>query len=208
MCSVMTVSAQIMEERTVNEIRAALLGRRCWNVACGGCVGASFQLALGGKVRRERLLRNPTVSEEYRRFEGEFGLMVWCTWRLENGKGPMTSWEDESPQRDEALRGLVGKTVSRVRVQPGWDLQVVFSGGAKLSVFPDHVGQSAIFDGNWEVWSPQRVYAVGTSLQCESADREKPVAPATASSVVGRRRRIAPARRPKRIGERSLGLIT
>jgi hypothetical protein len=191
------VSAQLIEERTATEIMTALLGRDCWNVACGGCVGASFQLALGRKVPRARPLRNPKVTEEYRHYEGECGLMVWCSWRLANRKGPLTSSDDESPRRDEGLRGLASRTIVQVGILPSWDMHVEFSGGLMLSVFPDHVGAAASFDGNWEVWTPDLLYAVGTDLVCEVGPREFPNAlarpevtnrPSTRTSATGSRR--------------------
>ncbi len=166
----MKVAAKIDQERTVNEVRAALLGRRCWNVACGGASGSTFQLALGRKIPRRIALRNPKASDEYRRFEGEFGLMVWCSWRLEGPAGPITSSEDESSGLVDGLRRLVGRTVVRTVASEGWNLQLAFSGGLLLSVFPDHVGREWTL-GNWELRTPEREYAVGTSLACQVSQR-------------------------------------
>jgi hypothetical protein len=196
------VSAQLMEERTATGITAALLGRECWNVACGGSVGATFQLALGGRVARERPLQNPTVSEAYRAFEGEYGLMVWCSWSLTGRKVPITSSDDGSPQMEKGLRGLAGKTIVRADVSQGWYLQVEFSDGTCLRVFPDHVGLGASFDGNWEVWTPDRLYAIGTDLACEIEPRQAPAAVAarwkakrpSTSTATGRIGRIGAVR--------------
>jgi hypothetical protein len=163
----MTLVADIMEERKANEIASVLLGAKCWNVGCGGCVGYTFQLALGLKIQRERPLKNPTISSEYRHFDGEFGLMVWCSWRLETARGPVTSSDDETPQMEIGLRRLAGKTISKVSILDGWFLRIEFSNGWVLSVFPDHVGPNASFDGNWEVWTSDRLYAVTTNLTCE-----------------------------------------
>jgi hypothetical protein len=171
----MTIVAQLKEnreKRTARDVVAALHGKKCWNVACGGSVGSTFQLALGGKVPRERPLKNPTVSSEYRQYEGQVGLMVWCSWRLEMPSGPLTSSDDESPRMESGLRRLAGKTVRRVSISDGWFLRIEFSMGLILSVFPDHVGANASFDGNWEVWAPGRLYAVGTDVTCEIEARK------------------------------------
>ena len=168
----MTTAGQVVAESSAEAIIGALLGRKCWHVACGGCVGATFQLALGGKVRRERPLRNPKLPESIRRSEGEFGLMIWCSWQLRDHKGPVTSSADESAGLETGLDRLRGKTICKVSVDDGWYLRVDFSGGLRLSVLPDHVGPEASFDGNWEVWTPTRMYSIETDLTCLVEERE------------------------------------
>ncbi|MDD4889091.1 MAG: hypothetical protein PHU85_04110 [Phycisphaerae bacterium] len=171
----MNVAARINQERTANEIRAALLGLKCWNVACGGSAGTTFQLALGGKEPRKVPLRNPNVSEQYRRFEGQVGLMVWCSWRLEGVAGPLTSSEDESPGLVKGLARLTGKSIVRAALTDDWYLQLDFSGELRLSIFPDRVERGWTL-GNWEVWTPDREYAVGADLACTVTRRPRRVA--------------------------------
>jgi hypothetical protein len=69
---------------------------------------------------------------------------------------------------------MAGKTVCRVLVGDGWDLRVEFTGGLTLTVFPDHVGPHAAFDGNWELWTPELYYSVGTDLECGVETRQYP----------------------------------
>lgn len=135
--------------------------------------GTSFQLALGRK-----LLRHPGVGKRKRSrlspHEGEFGLLVWCSWQLNSIKGPVTSSEDESPRLVEGLRLLEGKQTVRVSIQDKWYLRMDFSGGMTLSILPTNVGPRASFHGNWEVWTPEIYYAIGTDLTCEVEPREYP----------------------------------
>jgi hypothetical protein len=167
------MAAEILEGRAATEIMSALLGRKCWRVSCGGSVGTTFQLALGRK-----LLRHPGVGKRKRSrlspYEGEFGLLVWCSWQLNSIKGPVTSSEDESPRLVEGLKLLEGRRTLRVSIQDKWYLRVDFSGGMALSVLPTHVGPKASFDGNWEAWTPEIYYAIGTDLICEVEPREYP----------------------------------
>src|SRR5258708_1968370 len=72
----------------------SLKGIECRYVSCGGAAGSTFQLSFGGKVRRPVPLKNVGHSEEFRQFEGEVGLLVWCAWRLDAPDGPLTSWDD------------------------------------------------------------------------------------------------------------------
>jgi len=165
-----TGAAKIVDEVAAAEIRVALAGKRCW-YAYSTCV-STVGLALGRKLAREKPLRNKSHTEEYRRFEGELHLIIWCSWRLDKGTGPLVSSDGDEQVCHDRLGALIGRTVQAVEVSPSWDLQIGFSGGFLLSAFPDHVGESANFDGNWELWRPDQAYLVGTDLTCEVMDRD------------------------------------
>jgi hypothetical protein len=62
-----------------------------------------------------------------------------------------------------------------VEIGAGWNLRLDFASGLVLSVLPDHVGPSASFDGNWELWKPAQAYLIGIDLRCEVIDRENRV---------------------------------
>jgi hypothetical protein len=191
----MTIAAKILEERAATEITSVLLGRKCWRVYCGGSVGSTFQLALGRK-----LLRHPGVGKRRRSrlspYEGEFGLMVWCSWQLNSIKGAVTGSDDESPRLVEGLRLLEGKRTLRVSIQDRWYLRIDFSGGMTLSVLPTHIGPKASFNGNWEAWTPEVCYAIGTDLTCEVEPREYPPQLPKSGVRAGKWRIAVPAVRP------------
>lgn len=153
----------LIEEQMKADIVVSLLGRKCWYVSCGRGVGHTFQLALGGKVPRALKLKNKEHSEEYRRFEGEYGLMVWCAWRLD---GVITSSDTKAKLAYSDLKRLTGKIIRKVVVD-NWNLRLDFTGGLSLSVFANNIGEDANFDGNWEVWTPKTSYSVTTKLTCE-----------------------------------------
>jgi hypothetical protein len=139
-----------------------LEGLTCWYVSAGGAAGSTFQLALGGKVLRARPITNPAHSEEYRRFEGEANLLVWCAWRLDGEDRPLTSWDDSREAIPRELRRLVGARVETVSlVWPAWDLTLCFVGGLQLRIFADHLPGEPSFDGNWELWRPEVAAYVG-----------------------------------------------
>lgn len=138
----------------------ALEGRPCWYVNAGGAVGTSFSLALGEKIQRESPLRNPSASEEYRQFEGEFGLYVWCSWRLADGDGAIVS--SYEPVFDAGkLKMLTGQVVRDVELEPhSLDLKLCFE-RAQLDVFCDHVFSASSYDCNYELHCPQGTFVVG-----------------------------------------------
>lgn len=131
----------------------ALVGKECWYVSCGGPIGSSFELAFGSKVPRRKRLKNPTHTEDFRNYEGESNLLVWCTWRLDSPTQPISGADATQKHFGEALQNLVGANVKSVVITaPGWDMKVVFSNGLTLNVFCDHVGDEPSFSSNWELW--------------------------------------------------------
>lgn len=183
----MTTTTDILAQEIAGaEIRAALLGKKCWHGYVSA--GNTFQIALGRKVARSREetearlrvrarraahdVRGSKRENEFTRFAGESNLLVWCSWRLDRRNGPLTSWDGEAEQCEAGICRLVGRTVKSVDIGAGWDLRLAFSGELLLTVFPDHVGEAASFDGNWEVWRKDQAYLIGTDLACEVIDRE------------------------------------
>lgn len=185
----MTRLAHIQAEQLAEaEIKSSLLGRKCWYAYTS--VGNTPKLVLGRKVPRdaEDLAARAKLAarrksrgvarhhpDVWERCQGESELLVWCSWRLDDAKGPVTSWDDEPKRCEDGIRGLIGRSVRDVKIGAGWNLRLDFAGGLVLSVLPDHVGPSASFDGNWELWKPVQAYLIGTDLRCEVIDRENRV---------------------------------
>ena len=155
------------------EITDALQGKQCWYVSCGGGVGSTFELAIGEKRPRKHVVRNPAHSDEFRQFEGEANLLVWCTWRLDSATGPITSADDDDQGVAYGLNQLVGETIQDACVDSiGMDLRLQFSSGHTLRIFCDHVGHNPSFDGNWELILPDKTIAIGVGSRIESETRE------------------------------------
>lgn len=158
----------------VGEVQRALTTKRCWYASCGGAAASSFELAFGEKIPRQEYIHNPQHSEEFNRFEGEANLLVWCTWRLDAPLGPVSSSDDSNQGIEQALNTLIEQHVAEVDVSlPSWDLKLVFSNGAKLLVFCDHVGRDPSFDGNWELWKPDKAICIGVSSAVEVESRNR-----------------------------------
>jgi len=157
---------------------ASLRGLRCWYISTGGAAGSTFKLALGSKVPRLHPLKNPAHSDEYRQFEGEANLLVWCAWRLDGPNGPLTSWDDGKASVVAQLGKLVGRAIdSVVVVAPAWDLTVGFSDGFILRVFCDHVPGDPSFDGNWDLSRQEVAVSVGPGSEYVFEMRNDPVSP-------------------------------
>ena len=180
-------TANIADELAAAEIRSALQGKRCWYAYTS--VGCTFAMDLGRKIPRDddeiaamdrlrkRMVRQHPrgvgpLEREHLRFKGESHLLVWCSWRIEDAKGPLASSDSDAELCEKVVRRLIGKTVQVVEIRPGWDLRLDLSSGLTVAVFPDHVGPEANFDGNWELWRPDQAYLIGTDLACDVMDRE------------------------------------
>jgi hypothetical protein len=151
----------------VERLLRSIQGLPCWYVSTGGAAGSTFQLALGAKVPRSQALRNNAHSEEYRSFEGEANLLVWCAWRLDGPDGPVASWDNGAEYSTAALERLVGATVVSVTGQaPAWDLDVRFSNRLLLRVFCGHVPPDPSFDGNWDLWLREQAVFIGPGTRC------------------------------------------
>jgi hypothetical protein len=144
----------------------SLEGLECWYVSAGGAAGSTFQLTLGGKFRRRLPLKNAGHTEEFRQFEGELSLFVWCAWRLDGTDNPLTSWDDTSESVKTGLEKLIGCRIDTVElIPPAWDMTIRFSNSLSLRVFCDHVPGEPSFDGNWDVRTHKMSIAVGPGTQ-------------------------------------------
>jgi hypothetical protein len=140
----------------------AVVGQHCWHVGAGGAIGASFSLALGRRVRRERPLRNAAESEKIRLFQGEFRFLIWCSWRLDGDASPIASSDQEPEAIARSLEVLQSQTlVGAVCYAPAWDLCLDFSGGLRLAVFCDHLPGDASIEQNWELWCGNEALLTG-----------------------------------------------
>lgn len=145
-----------------------LVGKVCWYVSTGGAASTTFELAMGERIPREFAVPNVAHSGEFRKFDGEFGLFVWCAWRLDGTDGPLTSWDDVDENASRLLDTLAGQKITNVKVEPpSWDLTIAFDRGYKLKVFCDHVIGDPRFDGNWDLSMPDKAIYIGASSRCK-----------------------------------------
>lgn len=162
------------KQTLAKQIHDLLVGKRCWYVSCGGAAASTFELALGEKKPREHPLANVKHEEEFRNFEGEANLLVWCTWRLDNANGPVSSSDDAVEHIQAELVRLRGAAIADVKVElPGWDLQIAFVNDLTLRIFCDHLPGDPSFDGNWELWLPDKTITIDVGSVCQVEERVK-----------------------------------
>jgi hypothetical protein len=157
--------------RLLDQVR----GKACWHVNAGGAAGSTFSLAFGAKVPREAALTNPAVSEDFRDFQGEVGLYVWCSWRLEDDQVAIASSYEEDI-RATTLKSLTGQTLRDVHLEPrSLDLRLEFD-RCRLILFCDHVLPSSEYECNWElnVGNETLIAGPGSSWRLEGKEALPP----------------------------------
>ncbi|MFY8200435.1 MAG: hypothetical protein ACOVLE_07190 [Pirellula staleyi] len=155
------------------ELRSKLIGLECWYANAGGKhAGSTFSLAFGEKVARDIPLANTAHPEEYRKYEGEANIVVWCTWRLDGRDAPLTSSDDTDDGIQKGLQSLIGSHIVDMIVErPCWDLKLLFSPFHRIQLLCDHVPGDPSFDGNWELHFRGESYYFGPGKAMEIENR-------------------------------------
>ncbi len=124
----------------------------------------SYRPPLWREVLRTPPLRNPSISDDQRNYEGELSLYVTCAWRLRTTDQVLYGWTDaadDPAQLTSTLEQLVGKRVESVGIRrPAWDLTIQFEGGQILDIFSD---QTSLVDedDNYSLFTESEILTVG-----------------------------------------------
>lgn len=149
----------------LHELCEQVVGKEIWHVGTSEAAGNSFSLALGGRVPREARLKGAT-DDEFSASRGEFGLYVWCTWRLETGLGVASSDQSQVVFQRE-LKRLLFEKVRAFSVRGRFCDLVLRTDNCVLQAFCDHMPPDSSFDGNWELEYPGGALNVGPGDRVE-----------------------------------------
>lgn len=118
-----------------------LKNKECWSVIAGPGSGSVFSLGFGNKKPRKYPLRNQTLSSDERLFEAEFGILVYCAWRLSRFGIIECGWRDSNEaggKMQSGLHSLKGKNIQKTDIGSiSSDLTIHFSEGFLLQIFCD-----------------------------------------------------------------------
>jgi hypothetical protein len=121
-----------------NSIVRRLIGHQCWHVSYVEELSQAIGLSFGGKKPRKRPLLRASSDSDFGRWEGEFTLTLWCSWRVRRPPDSIVVSSSEStPDRvHQQLSVLIGASVSDARIgDTHWDLQLTFASGVVLEAF-------------------------------------------------------------------------
>jgi hypothetical protein len=157
-----------------DELSHLKVGRGCWGVIAGSGTGSMVTLDFGEKVKRARPLHNPTLSDEARNYEGEYGLYLQdCDWRLQTRQKVLASSASSNEAGGVMLTGLgqiVGQRVREVTFDPpSFDLAIDFANEIQLLVFC--FGKSVEEFDHYSFFSPALVYTASSGGELVRASR-------------------------------------
>ncbi len=124
----------------LEEFFSGVRGQKCWSVIGGGGSGSVISLRFGKKIRSVRPLRNPTLTEEERLFEGERTLLVYCDWRLQSADRIISTSQNVVGDEIDlgAIQEIKNKVVSHIGfTSPTHDLRLDFESDLSLMIFCD-----------------------------------------------------------------------
>lgn len=146
------------------ELLRGVVGRECWSVMASERTDYVIVLDLGEQRRRSLRLANPRLSFLQRTYEGEYSLLVECSWRLDGPRGVVVSCYD-SAALEGSMRGglseLEGRRVTGIDVaNAAYDLTVELEDGYVLRCLSTEVDPKHR-RGNWSFWSPDGLVTIG-----------------------------------------------
>ncbi|QDG73523.1 hypothetical protein [Janthinobacterium tructae] len=124
---------------SANEFYERLIGKDCWSIIAGPGTGSMVSFYFGGKIRRERPLKNSTLSLEQRQFDGEFVIFVkHSEWNVLHENEIICTSNDNNEKNGKMLYGLnilVGKSIVFARITNEYGgLNLEFSEGWFLNL--------------------------------------------------------------------------
>lgn len=148
------------------ELRSAmanLANKRCWGLAVGGLAPYVVSLCIGKKIKRQIQIKNPVLPLEQQMYDGEYALLVDCSWRLDSTKGVICSWVEANKEPVSVaskLEILRDKTIESTDLSlPGMDICIHFSGSLTFRVFSDRMSSDDDSD-NYILYTPEWNYVV------------------------------------------------
>jgi hypothetical protein len=132
----------------IQEALASLLARMrgevCWSVIAGVGTGSQVSMRLGKQVPMHSPLRNPNLTDDERKFDGEFTVFIENALWTVHEKGRLLCDSDSSNMAGGpmvvGLRRLVGTCVRAIELTGVRDLRMQFSDGLILDVVCDGSG--------------------------------------------------------------------
>jgi hypothetical protein len=169
-----------MENQLELNLRRALdqiINQECWGITAGEGTGTMAILSFGSKIPLSKEYKNEHLTEDLKKYEGEWQLFIECAWRISSETEVVCGcWEDNRKGGPmlSCLQHITNQKVESMDIHlPTWDLKIHFANSLTLSIFCDQTSLDEGFD-NYSVSTLDDVYIVSTRsiLRKESRDGE------------------------------------
>jgi hypothetical protein len=138
-----------------------LLNKKCW--AFHNSVETTISFNFGKKIKRSRPLKTKLRPLIERRYDGEFHLLIFCSWRIESKSKILISSREENGgyykqggPTLKALKSLIGSKVTAVEISnPGFDFALTFENDLTFRVFCDTTGKPRNHNDNYVYYTQE-----------------------------------------------------
>ena len=136
----------------------------CWSVIAGEGTGSHASLDFGKKIMRDRPLSNPNLSEDSKKYAGEYSILLEeCSWTVESQEGVVCGSESPNHNDGEMVNGLkklLGGRVYDIKLsRPSLDLHIEFDNGLTLKLFCITIASEEDGD-NYTVFTPTHIFTI------------------------------------------------
>ena len=153
----------LASEKELRKFFSSFHGQTCWNV-CSCRMGHSLLLFFGGAVE---CLWHTAKGRPIKWFGGQYELLVYCSWRLDDEKHTpiCSSASSEYHEIKTTMISLEGDTIESIGIiPPVWEMTVYFSSGKQLRIFCDNM-PSDYASANCSCSSDKENYYIGAGQE-------------------------------------------
>lgn len=140
-----------------------LIGQNCWSMTAGEGTGSNIALDFGRKILRKTEIKNDYLSEDQRKYRGEFSLYITCSWRLDSHSGVICGSKEPNQNNGPMIEGLKRIVTKRIIdidiISPAFDLIIQFDDRLTLRIFCDETDPNDEFD-NYSLFTPEYIYTI------------------------------------------------
>lgn len=140
-----------------------LVGNKTLKVTAGSGGGSIITIEFG-----DQLNLSPKSFGKYNIYEGDFSMMIYCSWRLESKDTVLTSWNEDNYDDGPMvmnLKKLLNVKIKSYDLYSFFDLKIHFENEYVLSVFCD-LSLRQEFDCNWFLRNKKVIYSISNKYQC------------------------------------------
>ena len=157
----------------MNTVTSQLVGKSCWGFAAGSGTGSIVSFEFGNKIPRIKKLRNPTLTEDMRLYNGELYIRISCVWRISSLSKVICSSSDSNDSDGPMLMGLnkiLNTPIVNVMVQNvTYDCTVNFENKMKLDIFCNETNDIDGFD-NYVFRDRKKYYVVSSKSKLKISE--------------------------------------
>lgn len=144
-------------------------GQRCWNVlSCD--IGTSLNFNFGGALETFQYTEKGIPQKN---FQGQFDLLIFCSWRLDNEKHDPIACSTRSAYDEikTTMVSLIDDTIDSILLYPPiCEATVLFSSGKSLRIFSDEIPSFDTLGNishwtNWLCATENNVYYIETEQE-------------------------------------------